>query len=71
MICGSVQLVEHFHDGNSVLGAMVFFGVEKTEDLLELLDGEVVFGDALDDGESETTVIDVVLVQVLQISHLQ
>ena len=71
MICGSVQLVEHFHDGNGVLGAMVFFGVEKTEDLLELLDGEVVFGDALDDGESETAVVDVVLVQILWISLFQ
>ena len=71
MVCGGVQLVEHFHDGHGVLGTMVFFGVEEAENLLELLDGEIMLSDAFDDGERETTVIDVILVQILRVSHLQ
>ena len=49
---------------------MVLLGVKKAENLLELLDGEVVFGDALDDGESEIAIVDMVFIQVLCVSDL-
>lgn len=62
-----VQFVQHYEDLVRITGTVIALRVQQTEDLLELLCGDIVFGNALDNVQHQINVRGMKLVQVLWI----